>query len=62
MSDSPEGAPFELERFELVLLKRPAGLAAIPEAEVDRIQALHLGYLTAMAAAGHIVLVGPFDE
>ncbi|HUD69899.1 MAG TPA: YciI family protein [Acidimicrobiales bacterium] len=62
MTENPEGAPFELERFELVLLKRPAERPEIPEAEVERFQALHLGHLGAMAAAGHLVIAGPFDQ
>jgi uncharacterized protein YciI len=62
MTETPGGAPFELERFELVLLKRPAESPQLSEAEVDRIQALHLGHLGAMAAAGHMVIAGPFDE
>jgi uncharacterized protein YciI len=62
MTETPEGAPFELERFELVLLKRPSGSTELPGDEVDRIQALHLGHLGAMAAAGHLVIAGPFDE
>lgn len=62
MTESPAGAPFELERFELVLLKRPVEPPELPDAEVERLQALHLGHLGAMAAAGHLVLAGPFDQ
>jgi|HubBroStandDraft_3_1064219.scaffolds.fasta_scaffold466494_1 uncharacterized protein YciI len=62
MTDLPEGAPFELERFELVLFKRPADPAELPDAEIERIQSLHLGHLSAMAAAGHLVVAGPFDQ
>jgi uncharacterized protein YciI len=62
MSDQPDGAPFELERFEFVLLRRPVDRDEISEAEADRLQALHLEHLGAMAAAGHLVLAGPFDE
>jgi uncharacterized protein YciI len=62
MTDQPEGAPFELERFELVLLKRPKDPAELPDAEIERIQSLHLVHLSAMAAAGHLVVAGPFDQ
>jgi uncharacterized protein YciI len=62
MSDVPEGAPYELERFELVLLKRPATLPAMDEAEIDRIQDAHLAYLASMGDAGHMPVAGPFDE
>jgi uncharacterized protein YciI len=62
MTDAPAGAPFELERFELVLLKRPADRAEVTEDESERLQARHLEHLGAMAAAGHLVIAGPFDE
>ena len=55
-------APFELERFEVVLLKRPASRPEIPTEEADRLQALHLEHLGAMRSAGHMLLAGPFDE
>jgi uncharacterized protein YciI len=58
-SDDP---PFELDRFELVLLKRPTELATIPDDEVDRLQDLHIAHLQAMAKAGAIRVAGPFDE
>jgi uncharacterized protein len=59
---SPHDAPFELERFELVLLRRPAGRPDIPEAEIDRLQELHLAHLARMHDEGHLVVAGPFDE
>lgn len=62
MSDTPDGAPFEMECLELVLLRRPAALVEIPEAEVERFQALHLAHLSAMADAGHLLVAGPFDH
>jgi uncharacterized protein YciI len=62
MTVEPQGAPFELERFELVLLKRPAERSELSEDEADRIQVLHLGHLGAVADAGHLVIAGPFDE
>jgi uncharacterized protein len=59
---APEDKPFELERFELVLLRRPAGRDAITDEEAERLQVLHLEHLGSMAAAGHLVIAGPFDE
>lgn len=61
-NEPPAGAPFELERFELVLLKRPRGHADISDAEADRLQEQHITHLGTMAAAGHLVVAGPFDE
>ena len=55
-------AAVEMERFEFVLLKRPAERAEIPDEEADRLQDLHTGHLAAMRAAGHMRLAGPFDE
>jgi uncharacterized protein YciI len=51
-----------MERFEFVLLRRPAGRAEIPDEEAERLQDLHTGHLAAMRAAGHLRLAGPFDE
>src|ERR1700677_182961 len=52
----------ELEAFELVLLRRPAGGPDYPDEELERIQREHLGYLAGLRAAGHIVTNGPVDE
>ncbi len=62
MSDAPDGAPFEMECLELVLLRRPAALVELPDDEVARYQALHLAHLGAMEDAGHLVVAGPFDH
>jgi uncharacterized protein YciI len=51
-----------LDRFELVLLKRPTELATIPDEEVDRLQDLHLAHLQGLAKTGAIRVAGPFDE
>jgi uncharacterized protein YciI len=48
--------------FELILLRRPAGASPIGDEEAERLQALHLGHLAAMEAAGHLAVAGPFDE
>jgi uncharacterized protein YciI len=53
--------PRELDRFELVLLKRPASSPTMPDDEIDRLQELHLAHLTHQAALGAIRVAGPFD-
>jgi len=62
MPDPNDDAPFELDRVELVLLKRPVDRDEIPEAEAERLQAAHLAHLAAMSAAGHMRVAGPVDE
>jgi uncharacterized protein len=62
MTESSEDPPFELDRYELVFLKRPANAPSMPEAEIDRLQGLHLEYLTSLTASGDIRVAGPFDE
>ena len=52
----------ELDRFELVLLKRPENRATISEEESDRLQELHLSHLNALTRSGDILVAGPFDE
>jgi uncharacterized protein len=54
--------PDEFDVFELVLLKRPADAPPITDEEAERLQHLHIGHLTAMEAAGHLAVAGPFDE
>jgi uncharacterized protein YciI len=49
----------DLESFELVLLRRPAGAPDYPEAELERIQADHLAYHARLREAGDIVTNGP---
>jgi uncharacterized protein YciI len=48
---SGDGAAFEFDRFELVLLRRPSDRAEIPEEEAER-----------RHDEGHLVVAGPFDE
>jgi len=52
----------ELERFELVLLRRPPHPTAYDEAELERIQSEHLAYHTALRQAGQVVTNGPVSE
>jgi uncharacterized protein YciI len=52
----------ELDRYELVFLKRPVDSPSISDEEIDRLQALHLAYLGALTESGDIRVCGPFDE
>jgi uncharacterized protein YciI len=52
----------DLEAFELVLLRRPAGAPDYPEAELDRIQREHLAYHARLRDSGQIVTNGPVVE
>jgi uncharacterized protein YciI len=61
VGESAIEAPFPLDRFELVFLKRPASVPAISDEEAERLQERHLAYLGAMTEAGNIRLAGPFD-
>jgi uncharacterized protein YciI len=52
----------DLEAFELVLLRRPAGPSDYPDEELDRIQREHLAYYAGLRAAGPVVPTGPVVE
>jgi uncharacterized protein YciI len=52
----------ELERFTVIILRRPVDAPNLPEAELDRLQEEHLAFFAAERAAGTIVVNGPFDE
>lgn len=54
--------PPELDRFELVFLRRPAVRPSITEAEEERLQGLHLAHLRAMHDQGHMKVAGPVTE
>jgi uncharacterized protein YciI len=49
----------ELEAFELVLLRRPAGAPEYDEPTLERIQREHLAYHASLRAVGHGVTNGP---
>jgi uncharacterized protein YciI len=51
----------ELESYAFVLLRWPAGLTPLPEAEEEELQARHLAYLSELEARGKLVGAGPFD-
>jgi uncharacterized protein YciI len=48
-----------LESYELVMLRRPADATEYDEATLDRIQAEHLAFHTALRAEGTVVTNGP---
>ena len=50
------------DRFEFVLLKRPANPPHFSDEELDQLQELHLAHLRAQTVAGAIRVAGPFDE
>ena len=51
----------DLEAFELVLLRRPAGAPDYPENELERIQREHLAYHARLREAGQVATNGPVD-
>jgi uncharacterized protein len=62
MEPSSDAPPIELDRYELVLLKRPLERGTISDEETDRLQQLHLAHLHALTKSGDIRVAGPFDE
>jgi uncharacterized protein len=52
--------PPNMERYSLVLLKRP--LNPLPVADPEAIQQKHLAHLGAMYRAGKLVVAGPFGD
>lgn len=59
---APKGAPFEMERFQLVLLVRAPTWKQLPEEEAKALQAAHLAHLARMGEEGKAVLCGPFGD
>ena len=59
--DAGAEAPPAMERYTLVLLKRPADGGA-KVADPEALQRQHIGHLQAMARAGKLVVAGPFDD
>ncbi|HET7753613.1 MAG TPA: YciI family protein [Anaeromyxobacteraceae bacterium] len=58
----PEGAPFEMESFQLVLLMRAPTWKKLPEPEANTLQSAHLAHLGEMWKLGKAVVCGPFDN
>ena len=59
--DAGTETPPPMERYTLVLLKRPANGGA-KVADPEALQRQHIGHLQAMARAGKLVVAGPFDD
>jgi uncharacterized protein len=49
----------ELQEFQLILLRRPAGAPGYDEQESARIQRDHVAYYQSLRQAGHVVTNGP---
>lgn len=60
--EPPKGAPFEMERFQLVLLVKAPTWKKLPDEEAKALQAAHIGHLTKMGEAGKAVVCGPFGD
>jgi uncharacterized protein YciI len=56
-----EPAP-NMEKYYLVLLKRPANPAQFEPKALEDLQKRHLAHMDAMYLAGKMVVAGPFDE
>lgn len=54
--------PFEMETVQLVLLLRAPTWKKLPAEESAALQKQHLAHLTAMGAAGKMVVAGPFSD
>lgn len=52
----------DLDSFELVLLRQPADPPAYDDAELDRIQAEHLGFYARLRESGQVVTNGPVSD
>src|SRR5262245_53802228 len=58
-TDGGADPPSAMERYSLVILKRPANGGA-QVADPAALQRQHIGHLQAMARAGKLVVAGPF--
>jgi len=54
--------PDALDVFTLVLLRRPADAPAMPDEELDALQARHLAYRAELRRQGLLVANGPLGE
>lgn len=59
---APKDAPFEMERFQLVLLVRAPTWRKLPDEEAKALQAAHLAHLGTVWEAGKAVVCGPFAD
>jgi uncharacterized protein YciI len=54
--------PDAFDVYTLVVLRRPADPAELPDEELDALQARHLAYRAGLAEQGLLIANGPFDE
>jgi len=54
--------PSEFDVYELVLLRRGEQAPDLDDETMDLLQRQHLGHLSAMKAAGHLAVAGPFGD
>ena len=59
--DAGKEGPPALERYSLIILRRPANGGA-KVADPEALQRQHIEHLHAMARAGKLVVAGPFDD
>jgi uncharacterized protein YciI len=52
----------DMEKYYLVLLKRPSSPAQIDPKALEDLQKRHLAHMNSMYLAGKVVVAGPFDE
>jgi len=51
-----------MTKYVLGMLRRPANLAVISEADANRIQEGHMGHLRRLTEARELIVTGPFEE
>ncbi|WP_353828167.1 YciI family protein [Agromyces sp. SYSU T0242] len=61
MARNPD-IPAEFDVYTLVVLRRPADAPALPDDELDDLQARHLAYRAELRRDGVLVANGPFDR
>ncbi|HEY5784922.1 MAG TPA: YciI family protein [Microlunatus sp.] len=54
--------PDAFEVYTVVILRRPPNARAMPDEELDALQASHLAYRAELRQQGVLVVNGPFDE
>lgn len=62
MSQSSDAPSIELDRYELVLLKRPTSSPPFSDEELEQLQARHIEHLLEQTRLGNIRVAGPVDE
>jgi len=52
----------EMDRYSLVILRRPSNAPQMSETEFDALQEKHLAFLQGMRARGAMLAAGPFGD